>query len=157
MQPSKVPGRNGIPWPMSPSRRSPSTSLSSATSVTGKCHNSINVPAIYQHLTATLKTQNENPKITSELKSKNTTVIFFFLLYHFYGDLQVLWLIIRLYVWNLETTKQINKHSSDEDGRRHFLAGITFLLFQSVHIGFLLNLNIEILLITFKALSGKPT
>lgn len=35
MQPSKAPGRNGSPCPMSPTRRSPSTSLSRATSAQG--------------------------------------------------------------------------------------------------------------------------
>lgn len=38
IQPSNVPGRNGIPWPMSPSKRSPSTSLSNATSVKENTH-----------------------------------------------------------------------------------------------------------------------
>jgi len=33
MTPSKVPALNGIPQPMSPSRRSPSTSRSTATSI----------------------------------------------------------------------------------------------------------------------------
>lgn len=36
MQPSKEPGLKGTPWPMSPSSRSPSVSLSKAASALGE-------------------------------------------------------------------------------------------------------------------------